>query len=579
MGLSALEMLVMRGSIADFVQLSKEEGCVGRLKMAVSRDMVTELAENESDSYVTCIRKRPKGMEDATDDSSVETDCVQNSITDPGQSHYTEYEFDVTKYAQMDIYIKQSLLLQFMVQRDMQSMAEADISSLLGSRFLLKWMSKKGRSMGWCLWLKHIFHLVVTVILLVGMVKSGGDVKNTPLDRQLLQFYLDALRNTADEHLNSNATLTESSCCPLVVEALDRFNIPSCAYTAMVKVKQLCKLSDELLLRYSLPSHRPSIPALHGHIILHQITYFLILYVVVDFVQRSLFLGRNLFGKQSVRAGVTVVFSRLLPGSYVDAGLNLAMYSLFGFVLYIMVEHRGFESVYRWYGNCIYLQKRIDDVIEKQAMAEGYGDIGSHIFVACLILRFILAIHAMRLFPKIGFFIYTSKRMAIHLLQFSIVYGIITAIFALVFHFVMRDEECPVNKREEFQTITSSIFVVYTLSIGGDNNNVFVETSNVNAKMAYTAYTIITVVLLLNLIIAIMTTTAEAINQQPWKQALVSMEMWNEILGVEAVFLSLYSPIVCVKNLIHKRRKMKGSHPRADRITISVVYKSWSKQA
>ncbi len=498
---------------------------------------------------------------------------------DPRQSHYTEYEFDVTRYEQNDIYSRQSRLLQFMVQRDVQSMPEVDISSLLGSRFLQKWMLKKFRSWAWCFWLKHLFHLAVTFLLLVGMVKAGGDLNSSPLVQKLLQLYLDALQNAIDEHApDSNATLTETLCCPSDVRTVQGISVSSCAYRAIVKLNESCKLSDKLLLRYSMPFIRNNYEAeLDSRLTLDRILYFLIIYLVVDFVQRSLFLGRNLFGKQSVRAGVTVVFSRLLPGSYVDAVLNLAMYSLFLFSLIVIsIPNSRFEIVYHWSGHCHYLKAWFDEVTIIKDKGEANGDISSKIFVACLILRFILAIHAVRLIPKIGFFILTSKRMAIHLLEFGIVYGIITVLFALVFHFVMRDDECPAKKREEFQTIASSIFAAYTISIGGDDNNVFVETNNVNARMAYAAYTIISVVLLLNLIIAIMTTTAEAVNQQPWKRALASMEIWDEILGVEALFLSLYSPIVCVKNVIHKRRK--GRQPRPNRIVIPVVYKSWPKK-
>ncbi len=580
MGITPLEMLVLRGSMADFVRLTREEGCMGRLKMVVSNDRVIDLSDEGQDSYVTCVTEKSKRVEEATEDIS---EAVER---DSEQSHYTEYEFDVTKYEQKDVYNRQSLLLQFIVQRDVQSMREADISSLLGSRFLQKWVLNKARSTGWCFWLKHAFHLAVTFVLLAVMVREGGDMNKAPLVRRFIELYLDAIRDAHDDYIaTSNGTLTgnESSgapFCPLPEGQVDGVYMSGCAYSAMVKLNESCKLRDKLLLYYSMPSYSTIITDRDSKRLLNTIMWCFILYVVVDFVQRSLFLGRNLFGKQSVRAGVTVVFSRLLPGSYVDAVLNLAMFSLFLFFYFV---HTGyvkmfFEHFYGMSGHWEEYEARIKYFTALKDMGESYIQVEGNVFVACLILRFILAIHAVRLIPKIGFFIFTSKKMAIHLIEFGIVYGIITVIFALVFHFVMRDEECPAKKREEFETIASSIFVVYTISIGGDDNNVFVETSNVNAKIAYTAYTVISVVLLLNLIIAIMTTTAEAVNQQPWKQALVSMEIWDEILGVEALFLSLYSPIVCVKNCIHKRRKVKGKQLKPDRITIPVVYKSWSEQ-
>ncbi len=586
MGICPLEMLVMRGSIADFVRLSREEGCMGRLKMAVSHDRVTELSEDDRDSYVTCLTENSNVAKGPAHDMPVseETDSLCKNEGQPGQSHYTEYEFDVTRYEQKDIYNKQSLLLQFMVHRDIQSMREADISSLLGSHFLQKWMLKKARSTGWCFWLKHAFHLAVTFVLLAVMVKEGGDMNDAPLLLLYLEHYIGWLMERREEYLSYlNGTITGNisiPLCPLSDKTVGGEYVSVCAYNILVKLNESCKLSDDLLTSYSFPTYSAMMVGIDSRRLLNTIMWCLILYVVVDFVQRSLFLGRNLFGKQSVRAGVTVVFSRLLPGSYVDAVLNLAMYTLFLFFYFI---HTGYVKTY-WesalgaFDHWDEFEARIEYLTQVKDKGGAYRDVAGHVFVGCLILRFIFVIHAVRLIPRIFFFIFTSKKMSIHLLEFGIVYGIITVIFALVFHFVMRDEKCPANKREEFETIASSIFVVYTLSIGGDNNNVFVETSNVNAKMAYTAYTVISVVLLLNLIIAIMTTTAEAVNQQPWKQALVSMEIWDEILGVEALFLSLYSPIVWVKNFIDKRRKVKARQLQPDRITVPVIYTSWSEQ-
>ncbi len=511
MGISPLEMLVMRGSVADFVRLSREEGCVGRLKMAVSYDMVTDLSDDDRDSYVTYVAETYKGVEDATNGISEETYASQKREQDQGQANYTEYEFDVTRYEQKDIYNKQSLLLQFMVQRDIQSMREADISSLLGSRYLQKWMLNKARSTGWCFWLKHAFHLAVTFVLLAVMLREGGDMNDAPLFEQFYESFIAVQQDIREEYLAAhNGTVMANTSiphCPLSQQTVGDLNISGCVYRALLRMKKSCKLNESLLMEYSSPTNSGGFKRMgtDSRRLLNTIMWCLILYVVVDFVQRSLFLGRNLFGKQSVRAGVTVVFSRLLPGSYVDAVLNLAMFSLLLFFYFIYTGYAdNYEkSFMRAIAHWDEFETRIGFFTGLKESRVAYRHFAGNIFVGCLILRFILVIHAVRLVPKIGFFVFTSKKMSILLLEFGIVYGIITVMFALVFHFVMRDETCPANKREEFETIASSIFVVYTLSIGGDNNNVFVETSNVNAKMAYAAYTVISVVLLLNVIIAI----------------------------------------------------------------------------
>ncbi len=573
MGISPLEMLVLRGSIAEFARLSREEGCMRRLEIGVSSEEVKAFSDDDMHAYFSCS---PKGNGSDTQDMTKDA-SKRNAHGAPSTLRYAEYNYDVTRYEQKDIYNKQSLLLHFLVSRNVDSLTEKDISSMLGSKFLQKWMAKKARSMIWYFCLKHIFHLAVTFVLLAVIVREGGDMNPYPLVGDFMEQYA-AVRTAATKEYMKHFNDTEDANvpqnltkCPYKREMIAGRSIDGCEHKALVRVNQSCNLSDTDLLKFARPRSL-SLPAT-SKLMLDTVLWCLILYCITDFVQRSLFLARGMVGRQSVGAAVSSISSRLFPGSYVDAVINLLTCSLLIYFFQVYNEYMHtfndlLENARQYSGD---FEKRLDYYSVLKQLDTQYHHAAGRIMISCLILRFVLAIHALRLVPKIGFFIVTSKKMAIHLVQFGIVYGIITVIFAVVFHFVMRDCKCPAKKMEEFQSILSSIFVVYTLSIGGDDGNTFVKTSSVNAKIVFAAYTIISVVLLLNLIIAIMTTTADAVRKQPWKQGLVSMEIWDEILGVEALFLTFSYPIVAIRKRT-QRRTMK-----TDRITIPVVYHSWSK--
>ena len=151
----------------------------------------------------------------------------------------------------------------------------------------------------------------------------------------------------------------------------------------------------------------------------------------------------------------------------------------------------------------INMGERLQDQME---VVEDKFSIMSNLMIICLMLRFLHTVHSLRLFPGVGFFIITTKKMAKHLLQFAIVFIIVAMSFATIFYFVMRQETCPALKVEGFESLATSLFSTYQVALGYGE---YKFTNNLNARIAYMSYTIMTIVLLLNLVIAVMTTTAE----------------------------------------------------------------------
>jgi hypothetical protein len=186
----------------------------------------------------------------------------------------------------------------------------------------------------------------------------------------------------------------------------------------------------------------------------------------------------------------------------------------------------------------------------------------SKLIIVCLLLRFIQAILALRLVPSIGFFVITAKKMAHHLMQFAVVFVIVLLAFGTIFYFIMRHPQCPAMKIDGFQTLMSSLFSTYQVSLGYGELDFSLH---INAKVAYIAFTVMATMLLLNLIIAVMTTTVDDMNKSPWKEALNSFELWDDILGVEAAVLILTSPV---------RLLIKGRHDdkkHSEKTTFEVV--------
>ena len=155
----------------------------------------------------------------------------------------------------------------------------------------------------------------------------------------------------------------------------------------------------------------------------------------------------------------------------------------------------------------------------------------STLAITCFLLRFCHLIHSFRLVPSIGFFILTTKKMCISLLQFAVVFSVVLLAIAFMFHLVARDPDCPARKIEEFTSLAHSLLSVYKLAIGYGNANY--SEHNVNTLITFIIASIVIMLMMLNLIIAVMTTAATDMNQAPWKTTVCRVEKWNEILGAE----------------------------------------------
>ena len=110
----------------------------------------------------------------------------------------------------------------------------------------------------------------------------------------------------------------------------------------------------------------------------------------------------------------------------------------------------------------------------------------------------------------------------------------LSAIFSVLFHILIDDPNCPLEKATGFVTMADSLFSTFQLTFGHGDFDPY--SSSPPVQLTYVLYVVIMGLLLLNLIIAIMSTTATDILQEPWKQVLWKIEWLDEATSAEYTF-------------------------------------------
>ena len=165
------------------------------------------------------------------------------------------------------------------------------------------------------------------------------------------------------------------------------------------------------------------------------------------------------------------------------------------------------------------------------------------VITVCMILRFILHIHSLRLLPGIGHFVLTAFEMATNLVHFSVIYSIVLFTFAFIFHIMLDSPGCTSLRYAGFETILSSMLEMFKLTFGHGIYNPYF-TSPVTT-LTYVLFVILSGLLFMNLIIALMSTIATEIMTQPRKDVLWRMEWLDEALSIEFSMAVLGLPFCC----------------------------------
>ena len=231
---------------------------------------------------------------------------------------------------------------------------------------------------------------------------------------------------------------------------------------------------------------------------------FCLTYLLLDLYERCYFVYVSIVNKPHTQHMITAVLGTKVPGSYLRKQMSILSVSL----------------ILSSYG--VYYIDDFSDEVHKYYV---------QLATTSLVLRFIMHIHSLRLLPGIGQFVITTFMMGNNLLHFSVVFTIVVFVFSAIFYMILTNTECPVEKLSGFQSLIASMFSTFQLTFGHGDITVFY--SNIPAKVSYVMYIVIMGLLLMNLIIAIMSSTATDVMQEPWRETLWHMGWLEEALSAE----------------------------------------------
>ena len=598
-GNTALEYIAKYGSVTFFEYIVREQVACGQPVLRVARD---ELWSRDTAADRVDLQDSNYNMVSANDEELSAIDDEQRSLN--------VLDIDVSKYDQGDIFKRHSLLLQAISGRAVESMTEANANCILQSKLLSSWIKQKSRRyFSYCL-LSHALNIAITGLLVWYLVKNGGDMNPLPLFTTYLMYLSEnlgqaerqlqtVLNTTSFEEIVRNLDKTPGAdyglhtlTCLARVNHTDRGTI-NCTLNALTRINKSCGyMADEDLWGNTLGRPGANYEKIWKDkvvlVLLIMISSILAMNILLDLIMRLGYLCANYNCKAAPKNAASGFFLRWLPGSYLDKQLTVTMASLFFFYIFshvLMMETIRSRSM--WIRDLIGFmlvnveeqkvaveQGRLRAIINGlTSLADRINDLetlSNKIMNICILIRFFQAIHALRLLPNIGFFIITTKKMAKHLLQFALVFVIVSLAFGTIFHFVMRNPKCQALKEHGFETLAASLFSAYQISLGSGGFS-FMD-NNINAKIAYIAYTITAMLLLLNLIIAVMTTTALELNQSPWRPALCRVELWDEYLGTEIAVMTLAMPFRALGRLCNKMVPTQRSKKPPEPTTIQLTY-------
>ena len=401
--------------------------------------------------------------------------------------------------------------------------------------FLKKWCTSKLRMFLPIMVFRHIFEICFTLLLIFYMWQTGGDHNAIPLAKSLKVIFdrqqsvtpsvsnVEAVMLSAI-HFTNDLNSTES--CPGEGHKVVPFgpsSVTVCLQRALDELQQVCgsKLDITNLLKYSgIDTRNNEMLQFVSYYtkVIHVIFFCAALFhLCMDVLFRLQFLFVHMQSRYNMGASLMHTFIHTkFPGSYVSKQFLVLSYTLvLGYYIVIKITYYMIISPEK---------RQIDDNLY-------FFDLMSYIMVTCLIARGLYHIHALRLFPSIGQFVIAMFKMAETLLDFSIVYVSVMSIFAIIFHFLMRQENCPALRKPGFENLRSSMF--YTFKLLNKHANFTFPNINAIIIVTYVCYTFICCLLLLNLLIATMKITCARILKEPWTSFLQNTERINEAINIE----------------------------------------------
>ena len=252
-------------------------------------------------------------------------------------------------------------------------------------------------------------------------------------------------------------------------------------------------------------------------VILKLLLFVCLSYILFDLFERCCFVYLSIAGKSNTSQMIMSVLGTKVPGSYLKKQVN--NWSVWLFFSFGLMDTFSTKTEVTTETKWVYLM------------------------TLSLVLRFLMHIHSVRLSPEIGHFVITTFMMGNNLLHFSVVFVIVVAIFSLIFSLILTNPQCSIENLAGFHTLLDSMFSTFRLTFGhGDIDSFY---SNFTAKASYVMYIVIMGLLLMNLIIGVMSSTATDVMQEPWRKTIWHMEWLEEALSAEYTVSVLRHLLCC----------------------------------
>lgn len=401
-----------------------------------------------------------------------------------------------------------SLLLQQYIRRDFEQVTKDDLETMNKCKFITGWTAAKISINTIPTAVRSIIKMAQALLAVYFLIVIGGTMDIKPM----AMFYLTALR----EKIAKNETCAGE----FLVEDV---TLTSCQFEVFKQLKKQCPPrleSIDLLRAAGLSTPVTSIRSVQVVWTLSAVTF--LLEALGDIIKRLLFLIKT-YDPSDVSS--TAFLHRLLykkvPGSYIADSINMLsvwLFVWFSLDLYVYLEAKGQANESKE-GLKDFLKVRSHKLDRLQIL-----------IMSSLIVRFVGVLFHLRLLPAIGHYVITTFCMARHLAASLVVYSFVMFVFGLIFHLLIVDPECPAVRNPDFRTFADGVFQASKLMYGhGD----FYFGLDITVKLAYVIYCVLTVLLLLNLTIAVMSTSAATNMVSPWKDALRRAELLEEALDSE----------------------------------------------
>lgn len=437
------------------------------------------------------------------------------TVQDPADSanSFQRIQYDVSEYETGGLFNKQSLLLLLLTYRNLSLFEAEVVEQLWRNPLLSRWSQLKKSAVMPLFVMDQIFRLGMFATALYYTAVVVDDLGSLPMVNQfamaLHQLQQDRLLNASIHGIMT----TVADVCEQKHYNIGKLTLNDCEYHVLHTLSSKCdgdtvhdyiidaemkKVSDMWIV------HGSSEGAVFGLVV----AAFLILAGSV--VAKLTFLVQTM-RHYSLGKGVRRVFAAALPGSGFDDFLRqITSWSIF---------------MLGW------LITRINSMDEFSHSLAEYIDLIKLVFIVYVMTSCLSWILAIRLWPMIGFFVVVTQRLLGCLCQFLFLYGTILLTAASLFHYVMREPECQLQTFPNYHSLPSSMFETFKLTFSAGD---FVYGVNIESKILYMIFTVSGSLLMLNLIIAVMSSITDRLFTEPWQSCIWEQEHLREYLGLES---------------------------------------------